>query len=275
MDDIQMGMLSLFAPSYYARIKESQRAAEKAEYERLKKNVAATDFDEKRTPFQKIMFLKSSSWKPVTLFDVQTIRHDTPEKKWRQMGQKCPGSDFLYVHILLQESHPLKVYQGFKRGLVYFDGPVTTPSLWHWPPGGNNTTWMGYTPMEAITQRSGVKAAKGRVVVGGLGLGWFLNAVCAKPAVSEVVLVERDVKLVEWLRPILEVKYPAIGKKCKQWVCSDIYDYMESDTQNHATTRYLLDIWDGYREYDRSFWKWHARLPEGALWGWGQFSGDS
>ncbi len=35
--------------------------------------------------------------------------------------------------------------------------------------------WMSLTPMEMMTQRSGVQAARGTVVIGGLGLGWLLR----------------------------------------------------------------------------------------------------
>ena len=54
------------------------------------------------------------------------------------------------------------------------------------------------TPAEMLTQRSGVQAAEGTVVLGGLGLGWLLRKVCEKPSVERVIVVEKSQELLDW-----------------------------------------------------------------------------
>ena len=61
-------------------------------------------------------------------------------------------------------------------------------------PEGNRVyhgnVWMSLTPNEMISQRDGIEAAKGTVVIGGLGLGWFLRKVCEKESVDRVIVVD-------------------------------------------------------------------------------------
>eukprot|EP00939_MAST-03C_sp_MAST-3C-sp1_P003351 g3351.t1 len=67
-------------------------------------------------------------------------------------------------------------------------------------------TWMSISPMEILTQQPLVDAAKGRVVICGLGMGWMLSQVMrrGRAVVSEVVLIEIDRELVDWILPRLE-----------------------------------------------------------------------
>jgi spermidine synthase len=56
---------------------------------------------------------------------------------------------------------------------------------------------MSMTPAEMLTQRSGVQAAEGTVVLGGLGLGWLLRKVCEKQSVERVIVVEQSQELLD------------------------------------------------------------------------------
>jgi hypothetical protein len=61
---------------------------------------------------------------------------------------------------------------------VRFDSDVVFPVL-HEKHGhrGEWRTWMSLTPAEVFSQRSGIKFCRGTVVIGGLGLGYFLHEV--------------------------------------------------------------------------------------------------
>jgi hypothetical protein len=96
-----------------------------------------------------------------------------------------------------------------QKGLVLWDGDITLPSLIDMHIDRKAGTafpdclsekervrrgavWMSLTPNEMLSQRSGIQKASGKVLIGGLGLGWFLRKVCAKPMVEEVIVVEKS-----------------------------------------------------------------------------------
>jgi len=53
-------------------------------------------------------------------------------------------------------------------------------------------TWMSLSPKELESQEIGVRLARGRVVIFGLGMGWSAAASALRDEVSEVIVVELD-----------------------------------------------------------------------------------
>lgn len=269
--DIVLGFMS---PETRQRIAEQSRRAEIEQFEHLMKTVKPIQWDDKKTKFQKITLIDAKSWKPVPLFPVPALCGDIPASKKafaaREGVIECPGNKrFLYANNLLPKTRPLALAQGRMRGTVYFTDDVITPVLYEATGSASPTVWMCLTPMEVLTQRRGVLAARDRTVVGGLGLGWFLNAVCSKPGVTDVIVVEKNEHLLNWLRPAISAKYPKVKEKVKMWVVDDIYNFIKTDETNHRKTRYLLDIWESYNTYDSKYWSWYDKLPKNAMWGWG------
>lgn len=77
----------------------------------------------------------------------------------------------------------------------YFNGPM--PLDWQnaiLVRGG--VTWMSLTPGEMESQLPHLAAARGKVVICGLGMGVMAYAVSALKAVSEVVVIERDPEVI-------------------------------------------------------------------------------
>jgi hypothetical protein len=274
-NEIAMGFIGLLNPGFAAKMAEAERRHERATYERLKKTQKPVQWDDLKTGFEKLLFVSAKSWNPVRLFTTPPMEglpgESMTQSELRKICVRCPGTNFLYANHVLPEGYPLSIANGVeKRGQVYFDGPVTHPVLYEVTVDGPQV-WMGLTPFEVFTQRPGLRLARGRVVIGGLGLGWFLDAVCRRPAVTEVVLVERSEILLDWMLPRIEKAYPAVKAKKVNWVCDDVYAFMEADAANHQTTRYLLDIWPRYLEYDRRFEDWKGKLGSN-LWGWGMYA---
>src|ERR1051325_198886 len=122
--------------------------------------------------------------------------------------------------------------------------------------------WMSLIPYEMLTQRSGVQRASGKVLIGGLGLGWFLRKVCAKPEVEEVIVVEKSRDLLDWYGFDL-CRRQAKGREV---ICDDVYNHIG----RHGNAQYLLDIWPIFhgarqdRRYLAAKRKWKKRL-----WAWG------
>ena len=68
----------------------------------------------------------------------------------------------------------IDVVQNGYKSRVRFSGPVLIPMVGeHTPYREEPRVWMGLTPMEIFTQMPGVDLARGRVLIGGLGMGWF------------------------------------------------------------------------------------------------------
>ena len=60
-----------------------------------------------------------------------------------------------------------------------------------------NTLWMSLSPMEIQTHVRPIELAKGRVGVGGLGLGYYVHNVLKKKEVSEVVVYENNQEIID------------------------------------------------------------------------------
>ncbi len=249
-------------------LNETDREWELLLWDVLKRTEAVAWRDD--IPFSHVMYIKADTWKPAKLFDVKSNDLKTRTELLRDSIQ-CPGTRFYYTHNTLPASNSLKIalWEGME-GRIFFDAPVDTPVLFELQSDGERQVWMGLTPMEIMTQRPGVLMASGRVVVGGLGLGWFLNEVCKKPDVTEVVVVDREKNLIDWLRPRIEAAYPAVRKKKVEWVATGIYHYAGNDTK--PDTKYLLDIWPtfGGCDKDEEFASLKASRPPGTVWGWGE-----
>jgi hypothetical protein len=146
--------------------------------------------------------------------------------------------------------------------MVEFDGEVVIPTLFDLT-GEQPEAWMGITPQEIITQRPGIQRAFGTVLVGGLGLGWFLRKVHDRKEVERVILVEKCQELLEWYGHNLCHQLP----KVQDVICGDVYEHIG---RFGARTKHLLDIWKGYGECvgDEQF-RWHKRRFK-HVWGWGE-----
>jgi hypothetical protein len=60
---------------------------------------------------------------------------------------------------------------------------------------------MSNTPMEVSTHRFGFYVARGRVLVTGLGLGMFVEAIAAKDRVTSILVVEIDPDVIALVGP--------------------------------------------------------------------------
>lgn len=264
------------------------REEEKATYDNLRKTPAA-DWKGKDTPFQDVLWLKAETWEEFRLFDVPNMEHDgyvLDPVEWKAKTVRCPGTNFYYANKTLPLSYSLSTAVSRKRqGRVFFDGPVVMPVLFEQmgpEEDFRQRVWMGLTPMEMITQRKGIDMARGRVVVGGLGLGWFLKEIADKPEVTEIVVVDLNPQLFEWIVPRLKEKFPNVAAKLSKCVAGDVYQFMFDEIQTLGPTDetlYLLDIWPmfGDADYDRNYVQFEHVLGD-RIWGWGRgatYDGES
>jgi spermidine synthase len=113
-----------------------------------------------------------------------------------------------------------------------------------------------------LTLRPGTRAAKGHVVIGGLGLGHQLIEVAKRLQVRRITLVELDRELVEWFLPRIR---PMVRKPLEV-VVGDAFEVIPGLRADVA----LIDIFPEYGS-NRAATEELARRSPGirSFWGWG------
>jgi hypothetical protein len=231
-------------------------------------------WDEDVTPFRHALRLDAASYQTDLVFDI-------PPAAWPEGGEfvVSPRGNFAYQNRTVPEGQPLALY-GRQQGMVVWNGDVIVPTLIdlnrrcdtgdRFGPGTpvgdrvqGGAVWMSLTPMEMMTQRGGVRAARCTVVLGGLGLGWLLRKVCEKPEVERVVVVEKSQELLDWYG------FRMCGRfgKVTEVVCDDVYNQLG---KHGLAARYLLDIWHLYTGAADDYRLSHFRRRlKRRLWAWG------
>jgi hypothetical protein len=102
----------------------------------------------------------------------------------------------------------------------------------------DKTLWMSDTDMEWITNREFVNNAHGNVLIAGLGMGFILRAIMAKPEVKSIVVVESNLDVAELVLPRV-AKWP--GNKKLLVEIMDIHKYIPASGQRFHTA--YFDIW--------------------------------
>jgi spermidine synthase len=156
------------------------------------------------------------------------------------------------------------VKNGFK-GKIRFDGPVHIPMLTRENIYGETQVWMSLTPMEVMSQKSGLDFAQGRTLIGGLGLGWLTSKVLEKPEVSQVVQIELDPHVLEFFGRPLSYLYP----DKLDLVEANVWEFLENTALEQFDT-ILLDIWPRYNDARRDQNLKELRKLHSRVWAWGQ-----
>ncbi len=123
--------------------------------------------------------------------------------------------------------------------------------------------WMLVTPNEVETVRPAIRAARGKVVTFGLGLGYFAYMAAMKPDVERIVIVEKDPAVIRLFRDHI---LPQFGQRDKiEIVNDDAFEYLDRAMQGEHFDYAYADIWhdagDGVPLYLR-FNKYEKRFPE-------------
>lgn len=188
-------------------------------------------------------------------------------------GVRSPSGRFAYRRSILARGQILTIpyKDGAMPAFVGFSDHVIIPILReltrpHLQPPENEMTWMSTTPAELLSQRTGVRAARGEVVIGGLGMGWFLHEVAQRKQVKKITIVEKNEELVEWYGRAIAKKYGA------EIICADIYDVYRDFSKS---TKFLLDIWAQWFDAKDDHRLKRMRAEGYNVWAWGSPRGES
>ena len=177
-----------------------------------------------------------------------------------------PGKQFRYCVRLHRAGRRLMTWFGDRTGSVIFDSDVRIPAIYQCLPGQpgvwSEAPWMSLTPAEILTLREGTRLAKGRVVIGGLGLGHQLIEVSKRLAVKEIVLVELSQELVDFYLPRVR---PLVKKRLTVLV-GDAFQIIPTLSADVA----LLDMFPAYGGNEAATRALASRSPKiKKMWGWG------
>jgi predicted membrane-bound spermidine synthase len=129
---------------------------------------------------------------------------------------------------------------------------------------------MSPTPSEVMSQRPGIRAARGRVLVGGMGMGWFAKEVARKPAVEKVVVVEQDPEIARYFGrrfadgPAVEVVVGDAYEVGRGMMAKGLVDSALFDIWPMADDAAFCPTWRAFKEECKA-----ARVK---AWGWGDFT---
>ncbi len=100
--------------------------------------------------------------------------------------------------------------------------------------------WMTVTPSEINTMTGDIRAARGRVAVFGLGLGYYAFMAAQKPEVSRVVVIEREESVISLFREHILPQFPHADKIAVER--ADAFAYAEAMGRERFDCAYV-DLW--------------------------------
>ena len=250
---------------------ETLKRLEQQEREYAQKLIAkgGEPWDENKTKFKKQLVIDGNTFKPRQRFNTKPVDIDLISKNPSFKSHSIsPNKTMCYRNTLWKSGAKVDLWQGNRRGHVYFTTDVIIPTLCKIYDNKPDNVWMSYTPAEILSMRRGISMASGKIVVGGLGLGYFLESVTKKKTVTEIVVVEKSQDLLDWYgNSIIEELRSTTGKTITV-ICDDAIEHLGK----HGTdTKYLYDIWDSF-PVCLTLKECKAINEVDNFWGWGVFA---
>ena len=270
-------MLRYFGFTESPKQRKARLVHEKAEAQRRMKQAVPWDPKMKFVPEINITAETYKLMPP--LWDLEPVAPEPPSAtiQNREEGKHyilSKNGRWMYRHMILPKGEKLTCCQGRQRGSVLFDGRTATPMLNKMIPDTDRWErhpWMSLTPMEHFTLRGGTRLAKGKVIIGGLGMGYQLWCIAQRKQVTEIIIIEQSADLLAWIRPQIKTLLPknAPPIKFKIGDARSLIPKMEAD-------RALIDIWPSYGGNTfphcpniGKVWCWGSQYTNGSssLWG--------
>lgn len=126
----------------------------------------------------------------------------------------------------------------------------------------NGREWMAIKPSEIETMKCAIEKVSGKVVVFGLGLGYFPYMISLKNTVESITIVERDENVIRLCKDFI---FPQFSEKNKiNIVQSDAFAYLDK-MDSHDFDYAFVDLWhdvsDGLPLYVRTK-KYERKFPQ-------------
>lgn len=105
--------------------------------------------------------------------------------------------------------------------------------------GGNE--WMTLTPVDLDTSEEAIKAAAGKVVTFGLGLGYYAYMVSEKEAVESITVIEKSPDVIRLFKKHILPQFP--HKEKVKIVEADAFEYAEKQMPSEHFDIAFVDTW--------------------------------
>lgn len=122
------------------------------------------------------------------------------------------------------------MHAGHKNKSIVFDHDTR----WHYLLE-DGATWMADLPIEQMQHDATLTGYHGRVLVGGLGLGYAVKVLSAKPRVKSIVIVEQS-------KDVISLVYPHVATPKTAIIHEDLHAYLAS----HPTAKHYAFDWGFY-----------------------------
>ncbi|MBO5287062.1 MAG: hypothetical protein J6B34_02950 [Clostridia bacterium] len=163
-----------------------------------------------------------------------------------------PYEGFIYKDIEVGEDYLEVPCVGF------FDKEFSYPTVFE-----NGVEWMAIKPNEIETMKETIKKARGRVLVYGLGIGYFTYMASMKDEVECVTVVERDENAIKLFNEYILPQFPRKDKITI--VKSDAFEYAQREMKKGNFDYCFTDLWhdvsDGVELYAKMK-KYEATCPK-------------
>ncbi|MBR3837043.1 MAG: class I SAM-dependent methyltransferase [Clostridia bacterium] len=124
--------------------------------------------------------------------------------------------------------------------LGFFPQQVAFPAVYE-----GNVPWVSVCPSEIYSMGPDIPDAEGRVLVLGLGLGYYPHLISKSPKVKSVTIVERSPQIITLFR---EELLPQFSHKEKiRVVQADAFDFLKETEPGEYDFCYA-DIWEGWHD---------------------------
>ena len=118
----------------------------------------------------------------------------------------------------------------------FFTEKFTFPTVFE-----SGREWMAIKPNEIETMKLPIEKAGGRVLVYGLGMGYFAYMVSQKDNVESVCIVERDQSVIDLFERHILPQFP--NKSKITVVKSDAFEYAKNEMKNGGYNYVFTDLW--------------------------------
>ena len=153
------------------------------------------------------------------------------EGQW-ELGYQTykPYEGFIYRDIIVEDD-----YREIPQ-IGYFNEEFSYPTVFE-----NGREWMAIKPNEIETMKAPIEKAKGRVLVYGLGIGYFTYMVSERKEVDKITVVERDENAISLFNKYILPQFP--NKDKVTIVKSDAFDYAKNEMKNGNFDLVFTDLW--------------------------------
>ncbi len=122
----------------------------------------------------------------------------------------------------------------------YFTHRVTFPAVYE-----GNMPWVSVCPSEIHSMTPDLEGVRGRVLVLGLGLGYYPYRLGENEGIGSITIVEKNPHILKLFRDQILPQFPHKNKI--RTVLADAFDFLE-ETENGAFDFCYADIWEGWED---------------------------